>query len=104
MMTSYWIITYIITGELVRKTLVFLPVGGFAGARDVVEAIARFERPKARFPFGRNRTRAARQVMEAYHIEDTIGHRPGFSLEEAKLSTDETSCKAWEPLKVCYLT
>jgi hypothetical protein len=104
MMTSYWIVTYIITGELVRKTLVFLPVGGFAGARDVVEAIARFERPEVQFPFGKNRKRTARQVMKWYHIEDTIRHRPDFSAEEAKLSTDETSCNAWEPLKVRYGT
>jgi hypothetical protein len=91
-----------VTGDGLRKMLTFHPTAGFAGARDVVEAIARNERPEVEFPFGRNHRRTARQVMRAYQIEDSIGHRPDFSLEETKLSTDETSCHKWRPLSVRY--
>jgi hypothetical protein len=100
---SNWIITYMVTGGGTRKTLAFCPPAGSAGAVDVVEAIARNERPEVEFPFGgRNSRLTARQVMKAYKIEDTIGHRPDFSREEARLSTDETSCITWRPLSVHY--
>ena len=57
---SHWIITYMVMGGGSRKTLAFDPAVGLAGARDVVEAIARNERPEVEFPFGENNRRTTR--------------------------------------------
>jgi hypothetical protein len=92
---SHWIITYMVMGDGTRKSFSFYPTDGFASARDVVEAIAHNERPEVEFPFGGNSRRTTREVMRTYQIEDTIGHRPDFSIEEAKLSTDAASCNKW---------
>jgi hypothetical protein len=94
----------LLSGHGVRTTLIFQPNHGFASARDVVEAIARNEHPELGFLLKRKSRQTVRQVMTAYQIEETIGHRPDFSDEEARLSTDEKSIKTWRRLNARYST